>query len=98
MVGYAAIHSNDQANPLGAHSFDSRQVKPVTFSNTVRNIISDVLIALSEESEKNDDRGYAVSVIIAINDHLLLPMNSKDETLDSFIHVLHQKGIVKIAE
>jgi hypothetical protein len=73
-------------------------VEPVSLGNAVRDIMGNVFIDLTDKVEKDDYGSNAVGVIIPIDDDLFLLVNGTNEAVSRFLHVLHQKGIMEIAE
>ncbi len=98
MIGYTAIDSDDKTDLFGSQAFNCFPVETVTLRNTVRYVVADVFVDLTDKMEKDDDGSDAVSVIITVDNHFFLSTDGAAESVDRFLHILHQERIVEIAE
>jgi len=53
---------------------------------------------LTDKMEKNNDRSNAVSVVVTIDEDVLLSIDGTNNEVDSLLHILHQERIVEITQ
>ena len=98
MVRYAAIHGNDQTDPLRVKPLHRLPVQTVPLCQPVWNVIAHIRMNLPEKLQQYDNSSDSVGIIITVDDHLLFEIDRTDKPVDRFTHILHQERIVKILE
>ena len=90
----AAVHRDNQAGSCRVQGFQGRDVQPVAFAVTVRNVGMSIDAQACEPLHQQGGAGDAVRVEVAVDDHLLPPTEGPLQPLHRSFHVGKGERIV----
>src|SRR5574344_1173170 len=94
----AAVKRDDQSVAVFSGIVYALERNTVSFIVTIRNIELDLLFLEKtlQVIVNHSDCRRAVNVVISVNQHLLVVINGTLDSVNGFIHVLHQEWVVKL--
>ena len=95
-VGNAAIHSDDQIDAALLEIVYGIAIQPVTFLDTIGNVIFDPRRQFPEKLDEHRHGGDAVGVVIAEDNDLFLSVDRLDNPVYGLAHIPKQERIVEI--
>ena len=81
---------------MACNLLDCRDIQPITFTMSVRNIKIDLRALLSQIGQQNGGCRHAVYIIIAEHRDCLALSDGITDDGDCFIHILHQHRVIQI--
>ena len=91
----SAVNGNEQVAPLCGELLKCPAVETIPLREAVRNIVGDPASECANILHKQCGRGHPVHVVIPIDDNLLPGVNRVQNAPHSFLHISHEKRIMK---
>ena len=95
--GDTTVHGDDQLDAFCVELVNGDGVEAVAFLQPAGDVTDHVGTLMAQKIRQKAGGGDAVHVIIAENGDLFAPGQSKTHPGNSFVHVMHQKGVRHLA-
>ncbi len=94
----AHVHTDDQVHAVGGRALDDVFAHVVAFADAVGHMETGCAAREFNGCFENDDRGRAIDVIVAIDQHLFFALNGCFQAVEGRFHPGHLERIVQMIE